>query len=93
MAAAFPVVSGPVGGAPEIHEKIARNGRGAVVIFAKEGTFRYVTENRPDHRVWHDEGTQVDFDASGHAVITATFAPEAAQFPKAGARIIFFGAQ
>ncbi len=93
MAAAFPVVSGPVGGAPEIHEKIGSNGRGAVVIFAKEGNFRYVTEHRADRQVWHDAGTQVSFDPSGRAIITATFAPAEGPFPKAGAHIVFFGAE
>lgn len=91
MASAFPKGSGPVGGTPEIHEKIAQNGRGAVVIFANRGTYRYVTANRADLRVWHDEGTNVAFDASGRAVITATFAPAPGPFPKAGAHIVFFG--
>ena len=91
MAAAFPTGSGPVGGTPEIHEKIAPNGRGAVVIFANRGTYRYVTASRVDTRVWHDAGTTVAFDPSGRAVVTATFAPAPGPFPKAGAHIVFFG--
>jgi alpha-galactosidase len=88
---AYPVDSGPVGGAPEVHEKIAPSGRGAVVLFASRGTYRYITLNRADRRVWHDEGVTVAFDDAGRAVITADFAAQAGPFPKAGAHIVFFG--
>jgi hypothetical protein len=91
IAEAFPVDSGPVGGTPEVHEKIASNGRGAVVLFASHGTYRYITLNRADRRVWHDEGTVVAFDDAGRAVITADFAVQPGPFPKAGAHIVFFG--
>ena len=91
MANAFPTGSGPVGGTPEVHEKIAPNGRGAVVMFARPGTYRYITLNRPDRRVWHDEGTTVTFDAAGRAMITAKFEARQEPFPKAGAHIVFFG--
>jgi alpha-galactosidase len=88
---AYPVDSGPVGGAPEVHEKIAPNGRGVVTIFASHGSYRYVTLNHADSRVWHDEGTTVTFDGAGRAVITANFVPLPGTFPKAGAHIVFFG--
>jgi alpha-galactosidase len=88
---AYPVDTGPVGGAPEVHEKIAPNGRGVVAIFASHGTYRYVTANHADSRVWHDEGTSVTFDGAGRAVITAVFATEPGSFPKAGAHLVFFG--
>ncbi len=91
IAEAFPVVSGPVGGTPEVHEKIAPNGRGAVVMFASHGTHRYITSNRADRHIWHDEGTTVAFDDAGRAVITADFVPHPGPFPKAGAHIVFFG--
>ncbi len=88
---AFPVRRGPVGGAPEVHEKIGPNGRGVVVLFARRGSFRYITENHPDRRVWHDPGTTVEFDGAGRAVITADFPDRPGSFPKAGAHLAFFG--
>ena len=88
---AFPTGSGPVGGTPEVHEKIAPNGRGAVVLFARPGTYRYITLNRADRRVWHDDGTTVTFDDAGRAIITSKFEARQEQFPKAGAHIVFFG--
>ena len=91
MASAFPAGNGPVGGTPEVHEKIAPNGRGAVVLFARPGTYRYITLNRADRRVWHDDGTKVSFDAAGRAMITAKFEARQEPFPKAGAHIVFFG--
>lgn len=91
MAEAFPTGSGPVGATPEVHEKIAPNGRGAVVLFARPGTYRYITSNRVDRRLWHDDETTVTFDDAGRAVIIATFEARQEQFPKAGAHIVFFG--
>jgi len=91
MASAFPAGNGPVGGTPEVHEKIAPNGKGAVVLFARPGTYRYITLNRADRRVWHDDGTEVSFDAAGRAMITAKFEARQEPFPKAGAHIVFFG--
>jgi alpha-galactosidase len=89
---AFPVTCGPVGGTPEIHEKIAPDGRGVVVLFAGRGTYRYVTLNRADRRVWHDDGVGVSFDDAGRAVITADFGKTPGGFPSGGAHIVFFGA-
>ena len=60
-------------------------------MFARSGTYRYITLNRPDRRVWHDEGTTVTFDAAGRAMITAKFEARQEPFPKAGAHIVFFG--
>ena len=84
VARAFPVVEGSLAGNPEIHEKIAANGRGAVVMFANNGWHRYVTAARPDRAVWHTGGAEVNFDDAGHAVIQAWF-------PKPSAQIVFFG--
>jgi alpha-galactosidase len=91
IAEAYPVEGGPVGGTPEVHEKIAPNGRGVVVLFANHGTYRYITANQADRHVWHDEGTTVTFDDAGRAVITADFTLQPGPFPKAGAHIVFFG--
>jgi alpha-galactosidase len=91
MTEAYPVESGSVGGTPEVHEKIAANGKGAVVIFSRRGSYRYVTESCPNRKVWHDAGSSVTFDDSGRAVIVADFPSERGGFPKAGAHIIFFG--
>ncbi|HXQ81933.1 MAG TPA: alpha-galactosidase [Opitutaceae bacterium] len=88
---AFPVDCGPVGGTPEVHEKIAPNGRGVVVLFAGHGTHRYITLNHADRHFWHDEGTAVAFDDAGRAIITADFATQPGPFPKAGAHFVFFG--
>jgi alpha-galactosidase len=88
---AYPVESGPVGGTPEVHEKIAANGRGVVVLFARHGAYRYITAGRPDRRVWNDPGTSVTFDGAGNAVIAADFPVQPGGFPKAGAHIVFFG--
>jgi alpha-galactosidase len=91
IAEAFPIDSGPVGGAPEVHEKIAANGRGVVVLFASHGEYRYITSSRVDRMNWHDDGTTVTFDAAGRAVITADFPSKPGSFPKAGAHMVFFG--
>ncbi len=90
---AFPVRSGPVGGAPEVHEKIGPNGRGVVVLFGRHGSYRYITANHPDRRVWHDDGTTVTFDDAGRAVITADFVDHPGSFAKAGAHLAFFGVE
>ncbi|MFO1476079.1 MAG: alpha-galactosidase [Verrucomicrobiota bacterium] len=84
MAGAFPDTQGAVAGNPEVHEKIAANGRGAVVLFANDGWHRYVTTACPARSNWHTEGVQVDFDDAGHAIIQTSF-------PKPGAQIVFFG--
>ena len=83
---AFPVTQGPVAGTPEVHEKIAPNGRGEVVIFAAQGTHHYITAACPDHKAWQTDGAAVSFDDAGHAIISASFA-------KPGAQIVFFGVE
>ena len=88
---AFPLVSGPVGGTPEIHEKIAENGRGVVALFSPPGTYRYITEHAVDRHVWHTDGVAVAFDEAGRAVITATITSHASAPPRDGAQLVFFG--
>lgn len=92
VASAFPIVSGPVGGTPEVHEKIAPNGRGVVALFACPGTYRYITESRVDRHVWHDEGSKVAFDSEGRAIITTSDTGKE-PFPKATAHLVLFGVQ
>lgn len=84
---AFPVTTGPVGGTPEIHEKVSsRTGRGVVAIFATEaGTYRYVTEHPVTAQAWHDGDLAIGRDGAGRALIEARFA-------KPGAAFAFFGA-
>ena len=86
LTAAYPVRSGSVGGTPEIHEKLAANGRGAVVLFTPHsGRYHYVTAT-PVATTWVTEGPiTVTRQADGHALLTA-------EITEPGAAIVFFGA-
>lgn len=85
ITASFPVLTGVPGGSPEIHEKIAANGRGAVVIFATAaGKYEYLTANRVDPQYWAMDGVTVEYDTAGRAKITC-------EFPQSSAKIIYFG--
>ncbi len=85
---ASPVRTGPVGGDPEVHEKIAPDGRGLVAIFASTpGTYDYLTHathlapalaGTPDVEV-------VRTLPDGRVHLRATFAAPSA-------RVVFFGA-
>lgn len=81
-----PVVSGLVGGSPEIHEKIARaSGQGVVVVFATApGNYRYITARQPCRAYWASEGVQVCFAHDGRAELDITFS-------RPGAQLVFFG--
>ena len=81
-----PVVTGAVGGSPEVHEKIAgRTGRGLVSLFATAaGRYTYVTAGRPVKAFWASEGATVRYDSRGHAVVEV-------QFAAPGAAVVFFG--
>jgi alpha-galactosidase len=82
-----PVVTGIVSASPEVHEKIAATGRGAVVIFASErGTYQYITRHKVAMQHWVSDGVTVSPDTAGRAKIEATF-------EKPGAKILFFGVQ
>jgi alpha-galactosidase len=90
ITAAWPVRSGSVGGTPEIYEKIAETGKGAVVLFATSpGEFTYVTAARVLKQYWATGGPEtkltVDFDAQGRARVRA-------QLQKPGVGIVLFGA-
>ncbi len=83
-----PVRMGEISSLPEIHEKInEKNGRGAVVIFAmpaKGHIYTYITKNKVDKNLWHNDDVKVRYDKQGRAIITCEFKDEAA-------KIIFFG--
>jgi alpha-galactosidase len=85
MASADPIVTGLVSGSPEIHEKIAANGRGAVVLFATTaGTYEYTTQHAVSSQHWSSNPVQVRGVPGGRAHITA-------EFREPGARIVYFG--
>jgi alpha-galactosidase len=85
ITAATPVVTGRVGTTLEVYEKIAPDGRGAVVIFtSRPGTQRYVTANRVVEVVWTTDGLAVTRDDDGRAVLEV-------EFEERGAAIAFFG--
>ncbi len=85
MASADPVVTGLLNGSPEIHEKIAANGRGAVVLFATvPGSYEYTTHHAVSSEHWSSNPVTVRALGDGRAHITAEFA-------EPGARIVYFG--
>jgi len=77
---------GAVGGSPEVYEKINPvTGRGAVVVFSSHpGTYTYITNKKPEQKIWKTKGVDISFDKEGSAVINTTFLG-------AEAKIIFFG--
>ena len=71
ITAASPVRVGRIGASPEIHEKIAPNGNGLVVVFGNEhGDHVYVTEHAVGPILWQSENVEVKIDAKGRAVLT-----------------------
>ena len=86
ITASDPTRVGLVASSPEIYEKIAPSGKGAVVLFATvAGTFSYVTANQTVPEYWSSAGVAVSIDKERKARIDATF-------DKPGARLVFFGA-
>jgi alpha-galactosidase len=88
VTAASPVRSGSVGGDPEVHEKIAPDGRGLVALFASSpGVYDYVTESAglAPALAGTDDVEVVAILPDGRAHLRASF-----QAPSA--RIVFFGA-
>ena len=85
ITSAPPVRVGRIGASPEIHEKIAANGNGLVVVFANEGGEHvYVTEHRVGPILWQSEGVSAATDAEGRAIIRC-------RFEKPSAAIVIFG--
>lgn len=74
VTSASPVRVGRIGASPEIHEKIAANGNGLVVVFANEaGDQVYVTEHAVSPVLWQSENIVVERDAQGCAILRCRF--------------------
>ena len=87
ITAASPVRVGRIGGSPEIHEKLANGGRGAVVLFSNEGgEHTYVTQSRVAPVLWKAGDVTVETDAKGRAILRAKFPSW-----EGGAAVVFFG--
>jgi alpha-galactosidase len=80
------VLTGAVGGSPEVYEKIdPATGRGVVSVFASAaGRYSYVTHSPTAPGAWHNDGVSVARDGSGRARLDVAF-------EKAGAKVVFFG--
>jgi alpha-galactosidase len=79
---ANPITQGTPGDHFEVHEKLNKNGRGAVVVFANgKGKLSYVTSNKVAANYISSPGSSVQIDAKGRAIITVEFKePDAAIF-------------
>jgi alpha-galactosidase len=77
---------GAVGGSPEVYEKInPLTGRGAVVVFSSAtGKYSYITNNKPDKKIWKTKGVDISFDKEDHTIMNTAFSG-------VEAKIIFFG--
>jgi alpha-galactosidase len=85
ITAANPISQGTPGDHFEIHEKLNKNGRGAVVVFANgKGQISYVTRNRVASDFISAPGSIVKIDGKGRAVITV-------DFKDSDAAIVWFG--
>lgn len=80
---ATPVRSGAIGGSPEVHEKLAADGRGAVVVFAPEGKVDYITERPAGKAFWKAGPVSVEPAPGGRARLRC-------DFRKSSAAIVFF---
>ncbi len=83
ITAAPPVRDGPLGGSPEVHEKLSADGRGAVVVFSYGGSCDYVTEHPAGKPVWTAGSVSVSPAGGGRARLHC-------EFPRASAAIVFF---
>jgi len=85
---ASPIVTGIIGGTPEIHEKIDPvDGRGAVSLFAPcAGRYMYVTHRPTAASHIAMDGIEVERLLSGQAKITVTL-------NEGGGKAVFFGTQ
>lgn len=81
----YPIMTGSVSTSHENHEKInSANGKGVVVLFSTTpGKMVYVTEHVPAQQIWVTDGTKVNFDRQGRAVIESQM--------ESGAAIVLFG--
>jgi alpha-galactosidase len=80
ITAADPLREGAVGASPEVHEKIAPVGRGAICLFANaRGSYRYISQRPVADNFWASDGAEVSIDSAGRAVIDVAFeGPDAA---------------
>lgn len=84
---AFPVVLGKPGSTLEVHEKLSKNGRGVVVLFANlKGSYTYKIQNIAVVQNVKIFGDAEVLEKDGQMQITA-------KFEKAGAVIVFFGTE
>nr|MDD6336498.1 alpha-galactosidase [bacterium] len=73
MEKAAPVLSGHIGGSPEIHEKI-HAGRGGIIAFSSvPGTYRYATRHEVSRHTTIFGNAKVQHSPNGHAAIEVTF--------------------
>lgn len=81
-----PIVTGVVGGSPEIYEKInANNGEGIVSFFASSiGSYSYVTHHQVHKDYVASPGIRLTYTSGGHALIEFTIT-------EPGAGIVLFG--
>ncbi|NQU43633.1 alpha-galactosidase, partial [bacterium] len=88
ITSAKPIVTGVVGGTPEVHEKIdPQSGCGAVSIFSpRAGRFTYITQHTIAETDAAMDGVEVERLSSGQARITVTLEGW-------GGKVVFFGVQ
>lgn len=81
-----PVLTGFVGGSPEVHEKLyGETGRGVVAAFAAAaGRYTYITDGATADTYWASAGVDVSRDARGYARLNL-------KFERPGAKLILFG--
>lgn len=83
-----PVLTGFVGGSPEVHEKLhEETGRGVVAVFAAAaGRYTYVTDGVAADAYWASAGVEVSHAAHGHARLEL-------DFEQPGAKLVLFGVE
>ena len=83
ITSAPPVRTGVRGGSPEVHEKLAADGTGALAVFAAGGEHTYVTAHRAGRAIWKTDNVTVSRTSDGHARVTC-------RFDGADAALVFF---
>jgi len=89
IAESDPMVTGTVGGSPEIHEKISSRSRKGMIVNLDLATLAvkkasYVTRHSVKAPHWASDGVKIDIDATSHARLSF-------DFTKPGAKMLFFG--
>ena len=79
ITSAPPLRTGVRGGSPEVHEKLAADGAGALAVFAAGGEHTYVTAHRAGPVAWKTDNVTVSQASDGRARATCRFdGPDAA---------------